>query len=319
MMGFLKNWILPLSMIAGVAAYFAAAGIPAIAAYHTTITTAVGITQPLLIFAMLFLAFCKVNIHDMRPCRWHLWLLLIQIAGFALLALISTALPRNAEYRVLVEAAMICLVCPTATAAAVIVRKLGGSAADVTTYTILINLSTAIAVPLCVPLVHPHPEQSFAMSFLLIIGKVFPLLLCPFVCALLVKHLLPSVHRRLVGYFNLSFYLWAVALALAIAVTTRTIAHTHLSAGYQTGVAAVSLIACLLQFYFGKRIGRRYGDSITAGQALGQKNTVFAIWMGYTFFTPITSIAGGFYSVWHNLINSYQLYRYRETEKRQEK
>lgn len=63
------------------------------------------------------------------------------------------------------------------------------------------------------------------------------------------------------------------------------------------------------QFYFGRRIGRRYGDTITAGQSLGQKNTVLAIWMGYTFFTPVTAIAGGFYSIWHNLVNSYQLYR----------
>ena len=85
--------------------------------------------------------------------------------------------------------------------------------------------------------------------------------------------------------------------------------HTHLPVAYQIGIAIVSLLCCLAQFYFGKRIGKRHGDAITAGQALGQKNTVFAIWMGYTFFTPITSLAGGFYSVWHNVINAYQLYR----------
>ena len=51
------------------------------------------------------------------------------------------------------------------------------------------------------------------------------------------------------------------------------------------------------------------------GKPLGQKNTVFAIWMGYTFMTPVTSVAGGFYSVWHNIYNSYQLYQKRkETE-----
>ena len=32
---------------------------------------------------------------------------------------------------------------------------------------------------------------------------------------------------------------------------------------------------------------------VTAGQALGQKNTVFAIWMAYTFMTPETAIIGG--------------------------
>ena len=46
-----------------------------------------------------------------------------------------------------------------------------------------------------------------------------------------------------------------------------------------------------------------------AGQSLGQKNTVFAIWMGYTFMTPETAIVGGLYSIWHNIYNSWQLYR----------
>lgn len=46
-----------------------------------------------------------------------------------------------------------------------------------------------------------------------------------------------------------------------------------------------------------------------AGQAMGQKNTIFLIWMALTFMTPETAIVGGLYSVWHNLYNSWQLYR----------
>lgn len=103
-------------------------------------------------------------------------------------------------------------------------------------------------------------------------------------------------------------------MAIAIAVTVKSIVHSHVSVGYQAGIAAVSLICCVLQFFVGKRIGGHYGDAISSGQALGQKNTVFAIWMGYTFMTPVTSIAGGFYSVWHNIFNSYQLYRKRKEE-----
>ena len=48
---------------------------------------------------------------------------------------------------------------------------------------------------------------------------------------------------------------------------------------------------------------------MTAGQACGQKNTVLAIWVGYTFLDPLTSVAGGFYTIWHNLFNAWQLYR----------
>ena len=53
---------------------------------------------------------------------------------------------------------------------------------------------------------------------------------------------------------------------------------------------------------------------VSVTQSLGQKNTVFSIWMGYTFFTPITSITGGFYSIWQNLINSWQLEQKRKKE-----
>jgi hypothetical protein len=48
---------------------------------------------------------------------------------------------------------------------------------------------------------------------------------------------------------------------------------------------------------------------VTAGQSLGQKNTVFAIWLAYTFMTPETAIIGGLYSIWHNIYNSWQLRR----------
>ena len=79
-----------------------------------------------------------------------------------------------------------------------------------------------------------------------------------------------------------------------------------------SGIAVVTHVACLLQFSFGKWIGSHYGKRMEAGQALGQKNTVFIIWLGYTFLSPITAAAGGFYSVWHNLVNSWQLYKKRK-------
>ena len=66
---------------------------------------------------------------------------------------------------------------------------------------------------------------------------------------------------------------------------------------------------CLAQFALGRRVGARFADKVSGGQSLGQKNTVFAIWMGYTFMTPETAIVGGMYSIWHNLYNSWQLAR----------
>ena len=88
--------------------------------------------------------------------------------------------------------------------------------------------------------------------------------------------------------------------------------HTTVSIWCQVGIAVASLLACLAQFGFGKYVGTKEGERISAGQACGQKNTVFAIWLGYTFLDPVTALAGGFYSIWHNVINSYQLYKKRK-------
>jgi BASS family bile acid:Na+ symporter len=152
--------------------------------------------------------------------------------------------------------------------------------------------------------------MDFLSSFLLILSKIFPLLLCPLITASLVRRFAPRLHDFLVKKCrNLPFYLWLVALSLAIALTVKSIVHSNISVYVQIGIAIVSLICCIVQFAFGRYIGRKYGDTITGGQSLGQKNTVFAIWLAYTFLTPVTSIAGGFYSIWHNIVNTWQLYR----------
>ena len=305
-----RDWMLVVAMMAGVAGYLLYAGLPLSHEVKEAAATAAGIVQPALIFAMLFLSFCSISPSRMRPCRWHVWLLLVQGASFTALSLLLILLPHSG-LRVVLEGAMICLICPTATASAVVTRKLGGDAAHVTTYIILINLLVSILVPALVPYVHPSASMGVLSASWMILGKVFPLLLMPLVAAMLVRYLLPGLHRRIVGLGDLSFYLWAVALALAIAVTTRSVIHSSVALSTQLWLVGVSAICCAAQFAVGKWIGRRCGDEITAGQALGQKNTVLAIWMGYSFFTPVTAVAGGFYSVWHNVVNSWQLYRHR--------
>ncbi len=304
----LKDWMLPIAMAAGVAAYLIYHSIPALAPAGPYLEKVVGVLQPLLMFAMLFLSFCRIAPRQMRPHKWQLWLLMIQAAGFILpgLVLIFTG---EGHYATLVESFMICMICPTATAAAVITGKLGGDMPGIMTYTILINILAAVVVPAIVPLVHPTVGISFVTAFSMIIARTFPLLIMPCLCAWLVRFLLPSFHRWLLHFEDLALYIWSISLPLAIAVTTRAIVKSDIPVGYLFGIAGVSLLCCVLQFYLGRKIGKKYDNSVTAGQALGQKNTVFAIWMAYTFMNPVTSIAGGFYSLWHNIFNSWQLYQ----------
>lgn len=330
----IRDWMLPIAMAAGASGYLLYHAVPALHRFGPLLSGAVGVIQPFFIFAMLFLTFCRIEPKDLKPHRWHWWLLLIQGGLFTLLGFLAVwlmrALPSDShDIIVLVESAMLCLICPTATAAAVVTRKLGGDVPGITTYTILINLVTAVLVPLIVPLIHPMNGLDFWHAFSLIMVKVFPLLIMPCLAAWLVRYLMPRLHRWLLGFPDLAFYLWAFALALAIAVTTKSIVGSRMSLALLLMIAVISLLCCILQFALGRYVGRCYRPrrmpschperqrripsgnvrEVTAGQALGQKNTVFAIWMGYTFMTAETAIVGGLYSIWHNLYNSHQLRR----------
>ena len=151
-------------------------------------------------------------------------------------------------------------------------------------------------------------------AFALILAKVFPLLLLPLFTAFFVRRFLPNLHRRITAVRDLAFYLWVVALALAMAVTTRHIVHSHVTLAVQLWLVAVSLASCGIQFWLGRKIGGYYDDEITGGQSLGQKNTVLAIWMAYTYLNQLSSVGPGSYVLWQNIINSYQLWKKRKNE-----
>ena len=308
---FLKNWTLPVSMISGALAYYICRQLPLSYEVKFDILTVIEILQPVLLFFMLFVAFCKIKPTYLKPHRWHLWLLLTQCLLFAA-ACAALWLYPSTGLRVIIEGFMLAIICPTATACAVVTQKLGGDSAATTSYTIIINMVVALLCPLLLPVAHPQEGLTFFPAFMVIIHKVFPLLIVPLFLAWFVRYLMPSFHKRIVATKDLAFYMWAVSLAIAIAVTCKALAHSHESMWNVGGIAVVTLVACLFQFSFGKWIGSHYGKKMEAGQALGQKNTVFIIWLGYTFLSPITAAAGGFYSVWHNLVNSWQLYKKRK-------
>ena len=298
-------------MISGALAYYICRQLPLSYEVKFDILTVIEVLQPVLLFLMLFVAFCKIKPTDLKPHRWHLWLLLTQCLLFAA-ACAALWLYPSTGLRVIIEGFMLAIICPTATACAVVTQKLGGDSAATTSYTIIINMVVALLCPLLLPVAHPQEGLTFFPAFMVIIHKVFPLLIVPLFLAWFVRYLMPSFHKRIVATKDLAFYMWAVSLAIAIAVTCKALAHSHESMWNVGGIAVVTLVACLFQFSFGKWIGSHYGKKMEAGQALGQKNTVFIIWLGYTFLSPITAAAGGFYSVWHKLVNSWQLYKKRK-------
>lgn len=308
---FLKNWTLPVSMITGALAYLIGRELPFTAGAKADLLWMTEMLQPILLFLMLFVSFCKIKPSALRPHRWHVWLMLTQCTLFTVCCLLLWLFPQT-DARLVIEGFMLAVVCPTATACAVVTQKLGGDSAATTSYTIIINMAVALLCPLLLPVAHPQAGMTFIPAFITIINKVFPLLIVPLFLSWFVRYLMPRFHSMILRQKDLAFYMWAVSLAIAIAVTCRALVHSDESLWHVGGIAVATLAACLFQFAFGKWIGRHYGMRLEAGQAMGQKNTVFIIWLGYTFLSPITATAGGFYSIWHNVMNSYQLYKKRK-------
>ena len=318
---FIKDWMLAFAIGIGAAAYLCYSRFGLFDPIRPYAADAVAVIQPTLLFLMLFLSFCKVDPKQLRFHRWHLWLLLIQCITFAVLGItvfLFSDMP--VVVKVLIESAMICLICPTATAAAVVTDKLGGDVPGIVTYTMLINIATALLVPVIVPIIHVEgANYSFGTMFWMILSRVVPMLVFPLLLAWLVRYAMPRLHALLLKPRNLAFYLWCVGLSIAIATSTRSLLRSQHGWEIAVLIAAVSFVCCIAQFMIGHRLGRRYANNrglgddkvmiaqTTAGQALGQKNTIFIIWVAYTFFDPVSSLAGGFYSIWHNIYNSWQL------------
>ena len=272
---------------------------------------------PLFMFLVLFVTFCKVDFHKMRPVWWHFWVLLFNLlfVGIVMaLILLRPTLSLNSHLSslILLESLLMCIIAPCATAAAVVTQKLGGSLEQTTTYTFLSNFLTVLLVPVCFPMIEKGSDVSFVSAFWKILYQVVTLLVVPMLLAYVVKHHFHRFHQRIIAVRDLSFYLWACSLMIVTGTTVKNIVHAQASVGLLIAIALLGLVLCIVQFAVGRYIGHYFGRTQEAGQALGQKNTAFAIWMAYTYLNPLSSVGPGCYILWQNIVNSVEIWQKRK-------
>lgn len=287
----LKSYMMPVSMAIGIILY-----IP---------LSKLGFITQYLIFLMLLISYTNISINEVRIKKLHIYLLLIQVSGSIIIYLLLS--PFN---QVIAQGAMICVLAPTATSAVVITGMLGGNTASLTAYSLLSNLTVAVAAPVFFSLLNKNEEITFWSEFTQIAESVCLLLILPFIISILIDKFIPGLHKKIKTGQSFSFILWNTALMI---VTARTVlflieeGSSHIITAYI--LFLLILVICVLQFFVGRRIGRRFNDTIAGGQGLGQKNTVLSIWMAQTYLDPISSIGPGAYVLWQNIINSYQVWR----------
>lgn len=311
---FLKDWTLIICLIIGFIGFYLFKYADFLAPLrHSAVVISHGI-MPVLIFIMLLFTFSKVNLKQYCFKAWYIYMIIIQLLIIAGLCLLISRFS-TWDGRFTLEGAMICLFAPTATAAAVIVKKLGGNVPTITTYTLIAGFVTALLVPVMLPLLpetdlHMDASFTFWKLFGILLSKVCPLLIAPFLLTLLLRWLAPSVNTFIaVKSKDAAFYIWGFALIINVAQMMHAIDHCKIDAYHVVMIALGGLIVCLLQFGIGKMIGKLCHDKISCGQGMGQKNTIISIWISLTFMNPITAVGPGSYMIWQNIINSIQIIR----------
>lgn len=334
---FLKDWTLPVSMGTGALLYLVFAYVPQLYGAALFFDPVMEAILPLFMFLILFVTFCKVDFHKMRPVWWHLWVSIFNLLFIGIVMALILALPRvvanscvpsvASDLRssaslftfhstlILLEALLMCIISPCATAAAVVTQKLGGSLEQTTTFTFLSNFITVLMVPICFPMIEKGADISFMSAFLKILYQVVVLLVVPMLLAYIVKHTMHRFHQKIISVKDLSFYLWGCSLMIVTGTTVKNILHAEASVLFLVMIALLGLVLCIIQFAVGRYIGHFFGRAQEAGQALGQKNTAFAIWLGITYLNPLSSVGPGCYILWQNIINSFEIWQERQKNK----
>ena len=305
---FFRKFALPCSLVMGTVGYLSFANVPFLEPLGETVGPYLIDMMPIVMFALLYVTFCKIEIKEMKPQGWHFILQLIRTSLALLMVVLIFEFGSNPNVKLVIEGAFICFICPTAAAVAVVTEKLGGSIGSLTTYTVIANIFTMVIIPSLFPMVEKEADVSFLYMSMMVFRNVTTVLVVPLFLALLSRKYLPKFVDKVKSIKDLGFYMWCFNLTILMGETVRNLLHATVSGWTLALLLIVPLFVCLIQFAIGKAVGNHYDARISAGQALGQKNTVVGIWLTLTFLNPLAAVAPGAYVVWQNLVNGWQLW-----------
>lgn len=263
---------------------------------------------PYMIFTILLMNYSAVDLKKLKPSRMDLSLMLIQISGSIIPYLI---LRLCGVEEIISQGVMMVVICPVAASVVVISCMLGANRERVTTYTILGNMMVSVVAPIYFSFIGKQQEMPFLQAFWMIFRKTAVIIALPFIVAVITQKWIKRVNAFICRIKIISFYLWAITLTVTLGQTIHYI-FLH-GKGNETSIVILgtaSVIICAIQFALGKWLGERYGDRVAGGQLLAQKNVAIGVWMANTFLFPLASVGIALYSIWQNVFNSWQMWRF---------
>lgn len=251
------------------------------------------------LMGMLFLSWIDSHVSLGTLAHRKLWCLVgimvaLAIAGFVGFTWIDPQLGMIAA---------LLAVTPTALAAPVVTSLVRGQVEFVTASVFITNSLAAVLLPLILPVVM---TQGKGVSGGSILFQTLVVIALPLALAQGLRRWLPSFAQRVKQLKPLTFYLWLTGLYFASAKAGFFIRQNEQSLTTLGMMAGVALVLCTLNFGLGRWLGRPSLVQET-GQALGQKNTMLAVWVCLTFLSPTLALGPMFYILFQNLYNAYLL------------
>ena len=257
-----------------------------------------------LLMIMLFLSFLDLQIQP-STFRQGVWRVLVANLAVAFLAY---ALLSFFDHK-LALTGFLTGIAPTATASPVLVGFVGGQVPFVVASVLLTNIAVALVVPLVLPGLLGADLQ---ISTWQVLQPVLVVMFVPLILARLVKLFPVPVQDVIRSAKRYNFAVWLFNLLIISANASDFIRSQQANSLLTLGqIALVSFLLCVLNFALGGLISKS-GFRQESSQALGQKNITFVIWIALTFINPMAAMGPTFYILYHNLYNSWQIYRFEQ-------
>jgi BASS family bile acid:Na+ symporter len=255
-----------------------------------------------LLMGMLFFAFLDIQFRPESFRSSVLWVLLanVVVAFLSYAALVSFD-------RTFALTAFMTAIAPTAIAAPVIISFIQGEIEYVVAAVLVTNVSSALIIPLALPVLLGAGVQIPVGE---VLQPVLIVMFVPLVLARLVSYLPARAQAFIRTGKSYSFPLWLVNLFL-ISASASSFLRQEDSSSIATllVIALISLALCVINFGLGALLGGRRNWQ-EASQSLGQKNLSFVIWIALTFINPLVAMGPTFYILYHHLYNSWSIYRF---------
>ena len=255
-----------------------------------------------LLMAMLFFAFMDIEL-KMRPLKKGVFSILVANLVIAFGAYFALR-PFGLEFALV---GFLTAISPTATASVVIVNFVEGDMEFIVDSVVLTNLVVALILPFALPALMGSTMQISPWEMLQSVATV---VLVPMLLAQLAKKLPSAGYQFIRKGKRFSMLLWLSMLFIVVAKASDFLRNEN-TASLTTlfYIALIALVLAVLDFGVGILLGRpeRWRES---GQALGQKNLSFTIWVGLTFINPLVAMGPTIYIIYHNLYNSWLIYHF---------